>query len=89
MLAYQYSSSGYYLGPVEADESPLEPGVYHLPARSTLEMPPHEVPDGMCPRWNGVGWDLATAPVITVQDDPVAKLKSFLAQNPDVAAMLS
>jgi len=43
---YAYSSiTGQYLGPDVADESPLEPGVFHIPAYST-ELPPPPIPDG-------------------------------------------
>lgn len=47
-LTYNYSpENGEYIGKGEADESPLEPGVYHFPAHSTEIAPPaisdHEV----------------------------------------------
>lgn len=87
MLAYHYDRAGLYQGNSEADESPLEPGVYLLPARSTLTPPPAEVPEGRWPRFNGHAWELANRPQPAVVD-PVAKLADFLAQNPDVAALL-
>lgn len=51
-----------------------------------------QAPDGYveCPPWVGIGMDINT-PQPTVVDtpaDPVAKLKNFLAANPDVAAIL-
>lgn len=90
MIAYQYDRAGLYQGQTEADESPLEPGVYLLPARSTFTAPPMDIPDDRWPRWNGVAWDLVNRPQhpAVTHDDPVAKLQQFLAANPDVAALL-
>lgn len=87
-IAFQYDRAGYYQGEVEADESPLEPGVYLLPARSTMIPPPADVPAGRCPRWNGASWVLVNQPPELVAPDPVAKLRDFLSANPDVAALL-
>lgn len=88
IAAYQYDYSGMYLGLVSADESPLEPGVYLLPARSTLAAPPAEIPEGKWPRWNGAVWDLVTRPAVT-ELTATDKLKEFLEQNPDVAALIN
>lgn len=85
--AYQYDTAGLYIGETVADESPLEPGVYLLPARCTIKPPPATVTDGKVPRWTGKSWQLVTKPVAPVSD-PVAKLQAFLTQNPDVAALL-
>lgn len=41
MIVYQVSRAGYYEGPTEADESPLEPGVYLMPARCVTRPPPY------------------------------------------------
>lgn len=93
MQAYQFDPAGLYAGTTEADESPLEPGVYLLPALCTLTPPPAEVPPGQWPRWNGNAWALATrrepAAQTAMAEDPVAKLQAFLADNPDVAALLA
>lgn len=88
IAAYQYDYSGMYLSVVSADESPLEPGVYLLPARSTLTAPPQEMPAGKWPRWNGVAWDLVTRPAVA-ELSATDKLKEFLEQNPDVAALIN
>lgn len=37
---YQTDSTGLYVGETEADESPLEPGVFHIPAGCTETAPP-------------------------------------------------
>jgi hypothetical protein len=87
--AYQYDHAGLLQGFTEADESPLEPGVYLLPARCTL-VPPPDATEDTWPRWNGSAWQLVTrpAPATSTESDPVAKLRDFLNANPDVAALL-
>lgn len=87
-IAYQYDYAGLYAGKTEADESPLEPGVYLLPARSTLTEPPAAIPEGKWPRWNGAVWDLVTRPAVA-ELSATDKLKEFLEQNPDVAALIN
>jgi hypothetical protein len=86
--AYQLTRSGLLVGETIADESPLEPGVYLLPAGCTLVAPPAVIPGGKWPRFNGTTWDLVTKPEPANDNDPVAKLQAFLASNQDVAALL-
>lgn len=87
--AYQFDYAGFYTGTTEADASPLEPGVYLLPARCTYTPPPAPQPGGKWPRWNGTKWVLVSPPKAKPETmDPVAKLQAFLNQNPDVAALL-
>ncbi|RQS60419.1 phage tail protein [Burkholderia sp. Bp8986] len=86
---FQTDRAGLYVGPVEADESPLEPGVYLMPARAVEAAPPGSWPDEKWPRWNGVAWELVTNPVIAMpQADATAKLRAFLQSNPDVAELI-
>lgn len=87
---YQYDLAGRYVGPAVADESPLEAGVYHLPARTVEAAPPEAFPDGTWPRWNGAAWELsgAAAPARAIEESAVAKLAAFLAANPDVAELV-
>lgn len=51
-----------------------------------------EVPQGYvaCPEWVGIGMHIDTPQpaVVETPSDPLAKLKTFLAANPDVAALL-
>lgn len=88
--AYQFDYAGILVGETVADESPLEPGVFLLPGRCTLTPPPKSAPAGQCPRWTGTAWELISVPASQAEpaDDPVAKLRDFLDQNPDVAALL-
>lgn len=89
---FQYDFAGLLIGETQADESPLEPGVFLIPARCTETPPPAEWPGDKWPRWNTVEWELVTKPTPAQPEqpieDPVAKLQAFLAANPDVAALL-
>lgn len=54
-IVYRYDNDGYYIGPEVAFESPLEPGIYHIPASCTELKPPE--PDENCRvRWTGTAW---------------------------------
>jgi hypothetical protein len=46
----QLDVAGYFVGPAEADESPLEPGVFLLPA-GAVDAPPPSVPEGFRAKW--------------------------------------
>lgn len=87
MIVYQYDPAGIYQGTTEADESPLEPGVWLMPARTTAVPPPADAPEGRRPRWNGSRWDLVVA-AASRHEDAAVKLAAFLDANPDVAALL-
>lgn len=56
-IVYQTNHLGLYIGPVEAEESPLDPGVYHIPG-GCVEMPPPQVPEFKAACWNGKNWQL-------------------------------
>lgn len=88
---YQLDRSGMYVGDTLADESPMEPGVYLLPARCIEQAPPTEWPNDKWPRWNGSTWELASKPLPAAPDDSGAaeKLTAFLRANPDVAALVA
>lgn len=62
VIAYQTDRAGLFTGEVKAHASPLEEGVYHLPAGATYSPPPAEIPAGKWPRWNGSAWDLVNCP---------------------------
>jgi len=42
LIVYSYDEDGVYLGKTQADESPLEPGKYLIPANATETPPPGE-----------------------------------------------
>jgi hypothetical protein len=88
MQVYQYDVAGIYIGTEVADPSPLETGKYLIPARCTTVAPPDEIPEGKAARWNGAAWSIVNAPTSTQSADPVDKLRIFLTENPDVAAIL-
>ena len=90
MNVFQTDRAGHYVGNTVADESPLEPGVYLIPAGCVGVAPPSSWPDDKWPRWNGASWDIVTKPAVVTNEinDPVEKLQAFLAANPDVAAIL-
>jgi hypothetical protein len=89
---FQLDNSGLFVGTTVADESPLEPGVWLMPAKTVDVEPPTEWPDDKWPRWNGSSWVLVNKPVPAApanDNDPVAKLAAFLNDNPDVANLLA
>lgn len=85
---YQTDNAGLYTGPTQADESPLEPGVYLLPAGAVDQPPPNEWSEDRWPRWNGVAWELVNKPTARTEPTPIEKLQAFLQANPDVAALV-
>ena len=87
--AFQTDSAGHFVCETVADESPLEPGVYLVPSGAVLDAPPASWPDDKWPRWNGTRWELVTKPATTeTKTNATDKLKAFLSENPDVAAIL-
>lgn len=94
-IVYQIDLSGRYLGETEADPSPLETGVWLMPAGTVEPSPPpqNEWPDGMWPRWVGSRWEYTglvrtSAPAPQDPAATLAKLQAFLTSNPDVAALI-
>jgi hypothetical protein len=66
MLAYAYDSNGYYLGTIERQPSPLEPGVFLMPAMATQIAPPAATATTE-PKWNGASWDLVESRAETLR----------------------
>lgn len=85
---YQTDHFGWYTGETIADESPLEPGVFHIPAGCFEDAPPegpHE--DGLWPRRVGGKWKMVSRRQ-AAEPTPQEKPAVFLAQNPDEAGMV-
>ncbi len=62
MLAYSYNEiTREYTGSEEADESPLEPGVFLIPANAVSIAPPDPM-EGYRRVWNDTEWDLVLIP---------------------------
>lgn len=55
---YQTDHLGLYVGAVEAEESPMEPGVFLIPGGCVQAPPPAEIPEFKAACWNGKAWQL-------------------------------
>ena len=75
MKCYNYDDNGRFSGEGEADESPLQPGMFLLPANATFTEPP-AVDEGQAAFWVGDEW------MIKILDDLVP-LEDRLAQAPN------
>lgn len=54
-IVSQLDDAGYFLGPAEADESPLEPGVFLIPGGAVDAAPP-AIAGSQRAKWNGSGF---------------------------------
>lgn len=88
-IVYQCDRGGMLVGEVEADPSPLENGVYLIPAGCTEVEPPINWPEDKWPRFNGKTWDLVTKPNTQEALTPEQKLAVFLKDNPDVLDLVN
>lgn len=61
-LVCQLDADGYFVGLTVADESPLEPGVWLIPA-GAVDVPVPEVPEGFRAKWTGSDFDMEAIPV--------------------------
>ncbi len=57
-VVYQTDPLGLYIGPLNADESPLEPGVFLIPGGCVETPPPTDIPAFKAACWNGKAWQL-------------------------------
>lgn len=64
---YQTDRNGVYVGPVRADESPREPGIYLIPAGAVETRPP-TIPAGQRARWSDGEWALEGIPDVEPPD---------------------
>lgn len=58
---YVFDADGPFVGPYDAQESPLDPGVFLVPQRSTDIAPP-AVTEAQFAQWNGTAWDVIDIP---------------------------
>jgi len=90
---FQTDPNGWYVGAVQADESPLEPGVWHIPGGCVELAPPTVIPAGKQPQWTGSAWALNTppAPAVTtsVTDSALAAIQAMQKQMLDLQAQLA
>lgn len=89
ITVYQTNYSGLFVGESLADESPLEPGVFPIPAGCVETAPPESWQEDQWPRWNGFKWELIQKPEVQQAVSPEEKLAEFLAQNPDVLKLIN
>jgi hypothetical protein len=68
----QLDDNGYFIGMSVADESPLEPGIYHMP-RGTVDADLPNIPDGHLAKWEGE-WIFEPIPVSELEPE-VAPVK--------------
>lgn len=65
----QLDQDGYFVGMTVADESPLEPGVWLMPARAVDAAAP-AVPAGYRAKWSGASFELEALPVDPEPEPP-------------------
>lgn len=70
MIVYQTNFGGYYIGTTTADESPLEPGVFHIPGGCTTMAPPQYDPVTEVAHWDGDSWTIEPAPEPEPETNP-------------------
>lgn len=76
---YQFDDNGYFLYTTEADESPLEPGVFLYPKNTTDIIPP-KCNEHQIARWSGKGWLVESIK----QPHPADTLVEFFCSYPNV-----
>jgi hypothetical protein len=57
MKAYQTDSQNFYIGEVNCQESPLEPGVFLMPG-GCIDVAPPSVSENEIAYWNGSSWEI-------------------------------
>lgn len=61
-IVYQCDRDGYLVGEAEADESPLEPGEFHIPGGCVEAKPPEPENSQQVPRFVDGAWILEDVP---------------------------
>lgn len=68
-IVYQTDAEGFLVSEVIADESPLEPGVFLIPAGCVEAKPPHTA-NGQRAQWIGDGWHLMDSQSHHPEEEP-------------------
>lgn len=68
-IVSQLDANGYFVGPCDADPSPLEEGVWLIPG-GAIDVPPPDIPAGKVALWQGGAWAFVSPPDETQQADP-------------------
>lgn len=63
------TSNGIYIGEAVAHESPLEPGVFHIPG-GCVEVQPPLLSENQKARWTGKAWEVETLPKPEAKPEP-------------------
>lgn len=71
----QLDFNGYFTNLTVADESPLEPGVYLLPAR-TVDAEPPQIPANQVAKWEN-GWVFEDVPAVETPITPVPLVPTY------------
>lgn len=82
-IVYQLDEAGYFIGETEADESPLEPGVYLVPGGCVENPPPKIKKEGQLQRFVNDRWKLEDKP-----KEPEAEVEQDTDQAPATAAQV-
>jgi len=82
----QLDVDGFFQGFTTADESPLEPGVFHLPAGSVDAGNPPELTGGERAKWSGTRW-VIVQPEPEPEPEPELTAEEVLAQARAAASM--
>ncbi len=87
MKIYKYDETGRFTNESTADESPLEPGVFLIPAQSTTVAPP-EVSEGFEAICDGKEWTIQAVQKKPLEDEP-AELTAAEKRRYEIAARLT
>jgi hypothetical protein len=75
----QLNQQGYYMGLTGADESPLEPGVYIMPA-GTIDVAQPDIPENYRACWVDNNWKFEPIPEVIAASEP-ATIEETYAQK--------
>jgi len=70
MKVYQTSYLGYFVAELDADESPLEPGVFHIPGGCVVDPPPSYDPAVQLARHVDGAWRVEDIPEPEPEPEP-------------------